>query len=71
VPILLQKSPSNGSKEKTRNNRIRMSARLNQYCDLAADFESTFLARDPKIILQQYLPSADKTLVVWAAGTHD
>jgi hypothetical protein len=42
-----------------RNNRIKTGKSLNQHCASAADLESMLLKRVPKIVSQQYRPSAD------------
>jgi hypothetical protein len=57
VPILLQKSPRSDCGIEIRNNRIGGNGFLNQRCVSAPAFESIFLARRPKIFLQQNLPT--------------
>jgi hypothetical protein len=59
VPILLQKSICCGRRAKLRNVRIGKDWFLNQSCVWVLDFESMLLPPMSKILLQQYLPSAD------------
>jgi hypothetical protein len=59
VPILLQKSPRIKCRIEIRNNRIGGNGFLNQRCVSAPAIESIFLARRPKIFLQQNLPRRD------------
>jgi hypothetical protein len=44
-----------------RNKRIAAIGFLNQRCALAPDLESMLLARMPKMVLQHYLPGAEKS----------
>jgi hypothetical protein len=62
VPILLQKSTRLGLRAKMRNNRIGTDEFLNQRCALVFDLESILLVQTLKMVLQQYLPEAGRTL---------
>src|ERR1700680_401138 len=46
------------------NNRIRTNKILNQHCVLGPNLESILLARALKIVLQQYLPTAEVARIV-------
>jgi len=59
VPILLQKSPSGLCEMELYNNRIQSAALLNRFCVFVRGLESMFRDEMLKILLQQYLPSAD------------
>lgn len=55
---MFQKSPRRECRIEVRNNRIDGNGSVNQRCVSAPGLESMFLARRPKIFLQQHLPRA-------------